>query len=90
MGQVVLNVQVIHIGYGNYVPKNEIVSFLSANSRPIRALISRAKLVDKYVDATNGHKTTTVILCHGGYVILSAVTAKTLAERYRKEEELFS
>lgn len=60
---------------------------LQINSRPIKSIISRAGETDRIIDASSGKKRKSVIITTDGYVVLSSIAPKTLAERFKKEEE---
>ena len=78
--------EIISLGHNNFIPCNKISIILQVNSRPIRNIISKAREIDKLVDATSGKKTKSVIVTTDGYAILSAIAPKTLAERYQNED----
>lgn len=77
------------VGHNNFLPKDNLLIILQVNSRPVRNLITNAKKTEKLIDATNGHKTKSVLMTVDGFVVLSAITPKTLAERFQREEETF-
>lgn len=76
------NLDIISIGHNNFIPKHKISGFYQINSRPIRSLISMARIKEKLIDATNGKKSKTVIILSDDFVILSSISPKTLAERF--------
>ena len=73
---------IISIGHNNFVPKHKISGFYQINSRPIRNLITTARLKEKLIDATNGKRSKAVIILSDEFVILSSISPKTLAERF--------
>lgn len=79
---------IIPVGHNNYVPKDKISIILQINSRPIKNLISKAGEMDKVIDASSGKKRKSVILTTDGYVVISSISPKTLADRYKKEEDI--
>lgn len=81
-----MNNAIISIGHGNFLPSNKILALLYRETRAIKPIISKAELNDKLINATKGRKLKTVILTTDGYVVLSAVTPRTLAKRYAEEE----
>jgi regulator of extracellular matrix RemA (YlzA/DUF370 family) len=78
--------EIISIGHNNFIPCSRISLILQISSRPIRSLISKAREEEKLVDATSGKKTKSVIVTNDGFVVLCAITPKTLAERYQNED----
>lgn len=79
-----MSVIVLPIGYDNFVPINKVAMILQVDSRPVRSMISNARDREKLIDATHGKKTKAVIVTSDGYVVLSAVKPKTLADRFSK------
>jgi extracellular matrix regulatory protein A len=73
---------IVSIGHNNYIPKSKISGFYQINSRPIRTLISTARIKEKLIDATNGKKSKTVIILSDDFIIISSIAPKTLAERF--------
>ncbi|MFO7753541.1 MAG: DUF370 domain-containing protein [Desulfobacteraceae bacterium] len=77
MEQVMLN-----IGFGNTVVAERVVTILAPNSSPMRRLKDEAKEHNRLVDATHGRKTRAIVLTDSNHVILSAIQAETLSQRY--------
>lgn len=70
------------VGHENYVAKNKVSGIYNAKSEPIRRIIHEARTKQMLVDSTKGKATKSVIVLSDGYVILSSMTSKTLAERF--------
>jgi hypothetical protein len=81
--------EIISIGHNNFIPNNRISMILQVESRPIKNLISRAREIDKLIDASNGKKRKSVIVTTDGYVVLSSIAPRTLAVRFQQEENNF-
>jgi len=79
-------VEIISIGHNNFIPNTKISMILQINSRPIKSLISKAGKTDRLIDASNGKKRKSVIVTTDGFVVLSSMAPKTLAERYQQED----
>ena len=77
MEQVLLN-----IGFGNTVVAERVVTILAPNSSPMRRLKDEARERNRLVDATHGRKTRAIVLTDSNHVILSAIQAETLSQRY--------
>jgi regulator of extracellular matrix RemA (YlzA/DUF370 family) len=77
MEQVLLN-----IGFGNTVVAERVVTILAPNSSPMRRLKDEAKDQNRLVDATHGRKTRAIVLTDSNHVLLSAIQAETLSQRY--------
>ena len=71
----------INIGYGNIVAVSRIVAIVSADSAPIKRLITEAKAESRLIDATQGRKTRGVIITDTNQIILSALQPDTMANR---------
>lgn len=72
----------LSVGHGNYVAKHKISGIYYINSNPIKDIVSSARIKEILIDATRGKATKSVVVLSDGYVILSSIAAKTLAERF--------
>jgi regulator of extracellular matrix RemA (YlzA/DUF370 family) len=77
----------INIGYGNMVMASKVVAVLTPDSAPMRRLKDEAKDRGMLVDATQGRKTRSIIITDSDHVILSALQADTLTQRFTGGEE---
>jgi regulator of extracellular matrix RemA (YlzA/DUF370 family) len=71
----------LNIGYGNVVAAGRIIAVVTPDSAPMKRLKDDARERGKLVDATQGRRTRAVIVTDTDHVILSALSAETLAER---------
>ncbi|HIS45178.1 MAG TPA: DUF370 domain-containing protein [Candidatus Scatomorpha merdigallinarum] len=71
----------VSIGFGSFVSAERLVGVLSPESAPIKRMIQDARERGSLIDASYGRKTKSVLVTDGGYLILSALTAETVAER---------
>ncbi len=76
----------INIGYGNMVMASKVVAILSPESAPMRRLKDEARERRMLLDATQGRKTRAIIITDSDHVILSAVQAETLMQRFAGRE----
>ena len=76
----------LSIGFKNSVPKSRIVAILSPTSAPMRRLREDAKNSSKLIDATQGKKTRAIVVTDSDHVILSAIQAETLMQRYEGKD----
>lgn len=72
----------LEIGYGNFVFPEQVAILLSPDSQPTTRLVQEAKEQNKVFDICKGRKVKAVILLKSGEIILSAITAKTIKNRY--------
>lgn len=85
MEQVLLN-----IGFGNTVVADRVITVLTPNSSPMKRLKDEARDEKRLVDATHGRKTRAIIVTDSNHVILSAIQAETISQRYsalKKEDQ---
>ena len=76
-----MTVQLISIGFGNFVSANRVISIVSPESAPIKRMISDSKERGNLIDATCGKKTKSVIITDSDHLILSALTPEKMAEK---------
>ncbi|MDA3916140.1 MAG: DUF370 domain-containing protein [Deltaproteobacteria bacterium] len=77
MEQLLLN-----IGFGNSVVAQKVVAILSPGSSPMKRVKDEAKKEKRLVDVTHGRKTRAVILTESNHILLSAIQAETVANRF--------
>lgn len=82
--------QLVNIGFGSMLSAQRILAALEPESAPIKRLVQEARDRGMLIDASYGRKTKTVILMDTDHVVLSALTAETIGERWQsadREEE---
>ncbi len=72
----------INVGYGNFVAGHRIVAILVAASAPMKRLREEARERGKLIDATQGRRTRSLVVTDSDGVVLSALQAETVAQRY--------
>jgi len=72
----------LNVGFGSTVVADRVVSILAPNSAPIRRLKEEARQERRLLDATYGRKTRSVIITDSNHIILSAIQAETISQRY--------
>lgn len=77
-----MNLRLINIGFGNVVSSNRVVAIVTPDSSPMKRLKDEAKQRGKLIDATQGRKTRSIIITDSDHVILSAVQAETITQRF--------
>lgn len=77
----------LNIGFGNYVVSSRVVAIVNPASSPMRRLREDAKETQRLVDATQGRKTRSIVVTDSGHVILSAIQAETISQRFSQDEE---
>ncbi len=79
MEQRAVAIQLINVGYGNFISADKIIAVVDADSAPVKRAILDAKKKGNLVDATVGHKTRTVLVMDSGHLVLSAKATETVA-----------
>lgn len=77
----------VNIGFGNVVSAGRVVAVVSPGSAPLKRLREEAKKKGKLIDATAGRRTRSIIITDSDHVILSAVQAETVTQRFSGDRE---
>lgn len=80
----------LNIGFGNTVVADKVVTILTPNTSPMKRLKDDAKEDRRLIDATHGRKTRSIIITESNHVILSAIQAETISQRFtalKKDDE---
>ncbi len=77
--------RLVGIGFGNAVSASKIVAIVTPDSAPMRRLKDEARAAGRLVDASQGRRTRAIIITDSGHVILSAIQAETIAQRFSEE-----
>ena len=70
-GEMLVNIKLINIGFGNIVSAGRIVAIVSPESAPIKRAIQEARDRSMLIDATYGRRTRAVIVTDSDHIILS-------------------
>ncbi len=76
-------VELVHIGFDNFVAINRIVAIASANSAPTKRAMQEAKDRGLLIDVTHGRKTKSVIFTDSGHVFVAARAPEIITGRLR-------
>jgi regulator of extracellular matrix RemA (YlzA/DUF370 family) len=77
----------LNIGFGNFVVLSRVVTIANPSSAPMRRLREDARQESRLVDATQGRKTRAIIVTDSNHVILSAIQAETIGQRFLSEAQ---
>ncbi|MFO7557501.1 MAG: DUF370 domain-containing protein [Desulfobacterales bacterium] len=77
----------LNIGFGSSVVAERVVTIVSPNSAPMKRLKDEAKEEKRLVDATHGRRTRSIIIMDSNHVVLSAIQAETISQRYETLKE---
>jgi len=70
--------ELMDIGYGNYVSSERIVSIILPGAAPAKRLIKYATTANKLIDASSGRRTESVIVTDSDHIVLSSLTPMQL------------
>jgi len=77
--------KLLNIGFGNSVVSGRVVAIVSPTSSPMKRLRDEAKDERRLVDATQGRRTRSIVITDSNHVVLSAVQAETIAQRFNQD-----
>ena len=78
----IMEQSLLNIGFGNAVAADRVVVIVSPNSAPMKRLKDEAKDQGRLVDATHGRRTRSIIVMDSNHVVLSAIQAETISQRF--------
>lgn len=82
MEQLLLN-----IGFGSTVVADRVVAIVSPNSAPMKRLRDEARDDKRLIDATHGRRTRSIIVLDSNHIVLSAIQAETISQRFTTLKE---
>ena len=77
----------LNIGFGSTVVADRVVAIVSPNSAPMKRLKDEAKKDQRLVDATHGRRTRSIIIMDSNHIVLSAIQAETISQRFAMLKE---
>ncbi|MEE8540033.1 MAG: DUF370 domain-containing protein [Desulfobacterales bacterium] len=77
----------LNIGFGSTAVAERVVAIVSPNSAPMKRLKDEAKNEKRLIDATHGRRTRSMIIMDSNHIILSAIQAETISQRYELLKE---
>ncbi len=77
----------LNIGFGNTVAAERVVAIVAPNSAPMKRLKDEARDERRLVDATHGRRTRSIIIMDSNHVVLSAIQAETISQRFANIEK---
>ena len=72
----------LNIGFGNTVAAERVVAIVTPGSAPMKRLKEDAKEGRRLIDATQGRRTRSIVITDSNHVILSAIQAETISQRF--------
>ena len=79
--------QLLNIGFGSTVVSDRVVAIVSPNSAPMKRLRDEARKDKRLIDATHGRRTRSIIVLDSNHIVLSAIQAETISQRFTTLKE---
>ncbi len=77
----------LNIGFGNTVIADRVVAITTPSSAPMKRLKDEAREDKRLIDATHGRRTRSIIILDSNHIVLSAIQAETVSNRYTMIKE---
>ena len=79
--------QLLNIGFGSTVVAERVVAIVSPNSAPMKRLKDEARNDNRLIDGTHGRRTRSIIVLDSNHIVLSAIQAETISQRFTTLKE---
>ena len=76
-----MSIELVHIGFDNFVATNRIVAIASPNSASIKRAMKEAGNKELLIDMTHGRKTRSIIFTDSGHIFMTARAPEIIASR---------
>lgn len=77
----------LNIGFGSTVVADRVIAIVAPNSAPMKRLKDEAREQHRLIDATYGRRTRSIIVLDSNHIVLSALQAETISQRYAQLRE---
>jgi hypothetical protein len=77
----------LNIGFGSMLVAERVVAIVSPNSSPMKRLKDEAREDRRLIDVTHGRRTRSIIVLDSNHIVLSALQAETVSQRYAQLRE---
>ena len=77
----------LNIGFGSTLVSERVVAIVSPNSAPMKRMKDEAREERRLIDATRGRRTRSIIIMDSNHVVLSAIQAETISQRFAALKE---
>jgi len=74
--------KLLNLGFGNSVVARRVLAIVNPSSAPMKRLREEAREAGRLIDATQGRRTRSIIVLDSGHVVLSAIQADTMSQRF--------
>jgi regulator of extracellular matrix RemA (YlzA/DUF370 family) len=82
-----LDQTLLNIGFGSTLVSDRVVAIVSPNSAPMKRLKDEARDDRRLIDATHGRRTRSIIIMDSNHIVLSAIQAETISQRFAALKE---
>ena len=82
-----LDQTLLNIGFGSTLVSERVVAIVSPNSAPMKRLKDEAREDRRLIDATHGRRTRSIIIMDSNHIVLSAIQAETISQRFASLKE---
>ncbi len=79
--------KLLNVGFGNMVVASRVVAIVTPSSAPMKRLKEGAREASKLIDATQGRRTRSIVITDSDHIVLSAVQAETVTQRFISEDK---
>jgi len=79
--------RMINVGFGNSIVASRILAVVNPHSSPMKKLKDEAKRNNRLLDVTEGRRTRSIIVMDSNHIVLSAIQAETISQRYTTLKE---
>ncbi len=76
--------KMVNVGFTNMVSADRIIAIMTPDAAQTKRAIARAKEEGKFLDASHGRRTRSVIVMDSGHVIFSGLLPLTIGDRVSK------
>ncbi len=77
----------LNIGFGGTVVADRVVAIVSPSSAPMKRLKDEARKDKRLIDGTHGRRTRSIIIMDSNHIVLSAIQAETVSQRFSTLKE---
>ena len=82
-----LDQTLLNIGFGSTLVSDRVVAIVSPNSAPMKRLKDEAREDRRLIDATHGRRTRSIVIMDSNHIVLSAIQAETISQRFASLKE---
>ena len=82
-----LDQKLLNIGFGSTLVSDRVVAIVSPNSAPMKRMKDEARDDRRLIDATHGRRTRSIIIMDSNHIVLSAIQAETISQRFASVKE---